>query len=366
VSVLFISACLHAGANSDTWKKYNNIMDDGDSYVGEGVSQASEFNGDAMKAADTARQRARASLAESIRVHIASETTESVQGGAKGVTETIESRSKESADLAIENVHLREFPDFPDPGKTTVLAYVSKEDYLRQMAHQGVPVYRPQWGVSVGYDLYPNSLMTKLVQASDKYASPALAATNQGPGGLGEIYPGTPGPLSGYDVAFTSPYGLLDVAYYQQNLDVWQDAFCDSCDSNGNGINNYSTYPFSMTLLLVQAGYDWTPWLWRLQPFVPLRAGIGFLGLDNTGLAGEYNYSATLYEVSGGLGLRWWLNGEFSLEFSANENVALGSEALKSKQQGGTQSFYFLRTATAPNVDLGEYNLHWGVKWSGF
>jgi hypothetical protein len=363
--VLGLTLCaglLRADADKDTWKKYNNLIDDSDLYTGEGVVQVSEYGGDPAKAGEAAVQRARAALAASIRVHVSSETKETIKGNAQSVTETIETKSSEATDLAIDNVHTREFKDFPDPGKTTVIAYVSKEDYRRQLAGVAVPVYRPQFGVAVGVDLLDLQSFKALVSRSAVFNQNRPAPVTSG-AAVNIIMPSVPGSMFGYNLAVTWPFLVLEAGYYQQNILLWslhRNSATTSSDS-------YRTDAYSVSVLMLEAGYDWTPRLWRLQPYVPLRVKAALLNMNDTDFAGQDDYHVDLYGASAGLGVRYWLNGEFSFEASGTYNLALNSGILQGKSSDfSDRTLHFTPTDAAPALDLSGLQLHAGIKWSGF
>src|SRR6266852_388429 len=92
---LFLSAAPGLSAASpDLWDKYNNLTDRSDTYVGEGLAKASEFSGDANKALQAARQRAREDLASAVRVQVSSQTSESLELKGGKATEAFSSQGQ--------------------------------------------------------------------------------------------------------------------------------------------------------------------------------------------------------------------------------------------------------------------------------
>ncbi len=116
-------------------------------------------------------------------------------------------------------------------------------------------------------------------------------------------------------------------------------------------------------MLVLEAGYDWTPWLWRLQPFVPLRLRWASIGLQNQTLEGKFG--AQLYGASAGLGLRYWLTGELLFEGGLAADIPFNSQELGGDNDYGGP-FHITKDAAAPALALDGTQLFARVKWAGF
>src|SRR5262249_3510563 len=110
---LFAFAAAGVHAASPEQKVYDGIMSDSELYAGEGVVSLDSFGGDLEKAKASARERARANLVESIKVHVVSKTTDTQSQGAAGSKEEIHSQSSSSADLELENIQYKALAAFP-------------------------------------------------------------------------------------------------------------------------------------------------------------------------------------------------------------------------------------------------------------
>jgi hypothetical protein len=309
-------AALSAGLRadqSDAWAQYNHLKDDSDAYVGEGIAKLEEFGGDPDKAQEAARQRAKADLAGAIKVQISSVNTESIRADKEGVSEQLSSKSSASSDLSIENVKTRVFIDLPALGKVTVLAYVTKEDYRRQLAGKKVSVYLPEYGL-------------KLMM--------------MGGGNDWENHQYNQGLDLGIELMFKS--FILGVGGKSDHSD-------ELVVGNVGGVQQHLVPEAKFTQ--VDLGYNWTPWALRLQPFVPLRLHYQHVELN---LEAPYPANeADLFGASAGLGLRFWPSDFFALEATISQGFPFNKVTVN--QVGYVVDLY----DGGPQFDV-------GLLWSGF
>src|SRR5258708_6643732 len=151
-----------------TMRAYMYIKEDSDRFVGEGVAELKEFDGDSVKALAAAKERARGDLASNVRVQVSSDTAEKLESKNGKVTEELKSESKSHADVALENVKYMEFKDFPEKGQMTVLASLSKEDYRRQLAGKKVSVYLPENSLRFGAGYTVNDSTVRIARDSNR------------------------------------------------------------------------------------------------------------------------------------------------------------------------------------------------------
>lgn len=359
LGLLFCLLPAFGAAKSSAMDSYLYIKEDESQYCGEGTAGAGEF-GDAARASKAARERALEALAGAIRVQVTSKTSEKIESKGGKSSEEIRSEGESRVEITLNNVKYLELPDFPDRGKLTVLAHLSKEDYLRQLAGKGAAVYRPQFGLSVGVDMLNLDSFSALVRRSAAISSPNYGGVSSSGGN--EAMPMVAGTMVGYAAELSWPFMLLGAAYFQQNQNIW--GVHRSPTAPPGMQDTYSTNLYSLTMLELHAGYDYIPWAWRFQPYLPVRVRAGFLELKDTVLQGTYK--ANLYGASAGLGLRYWLNGEFSLEGGAMANLALNSASLSGggSQFGGTLAI--TPSESAPALDFSGSQFFAKIKWSGF
>jgi hypothetical protein len=296
-------------SKSAAMKSYMYIKEDSDRFVGEGVAELKDFEGDALKAAAAAKERARGDLASNVRVQVTSDSSEKTESKDGKVTEELKSASQSHADVALENVKYMEFKDFPDQGQVTVLASLNKEDYRRQLAGKAIPLYRPKYGLRLNF--------SEFVPTQD-------------------------------------PNGNFTNGLHSLGLDLqWMDwvAGLSSYGSNG-GQEGY--------MILAELGYDWTPWASRFQLYVPLRLKGGFVqeydsSNNNPGDAGGSGGANAYYAAAGGLGLRFWPNDSLSVDLNAM--WVQGLNTAKPDKPNGSDLKAF--TLTGPEFQA-------GISWSGF
>jgi hypothetical protein len=306
IPCLLAASLLH-GADSDVWKKYNNLIDDPDLYVGEGVAETTEFHGDANKISQAAHERARAALASSIRVHVSGQTTESVQSGPHGLTESVESGSKSQVDADLEGLRYRDFSDFPGPGKTTTLAYLSREDYRRQLAGRKAPVYASEFGIRFGLSPY--------------------------------LWPSSMQPILEHSWQWGQGAGQNSTDHVGYSLDfLWRGWVL------GGDIEKGAPGGFQIFSL----GYEWAPWNTRLQPWFPLRAEVAGVQYNNN--------PAVATGASLGAGLRFWFTEGLAFEGLCVWHQGITSGTLAYGDGSGEQAQF----------SLNGLEVKASIQWSGF
>jgi hypothetical protein len=292
----------------DLWDQYNHLKDDSALYVGEGQAKASEFGGDEAKARQAARERAREDLAQAVRVQIQSSTQESIQSKDGQVHEALSSQGQSQADVALENVKVRDFKDFPHAGEQTALAYVGKEDYRRQVAGKKVQVFRPEWGL----------------KAKTVFGNTAFEA---------EDY--EKGLCLGLELLFRDFILGVDGAHDHRDLLL------------ASGLQTGVDYKFTD----LELGYNWAPWAMRFQPFIPLRLGDQLITLN--ALADQPSVQGALLYAGAGAGLRYWPTDAFALEASLIYRKGLSTLSLE-------------QPGLSINADISGLQASVGLLWSGF
>jgi hypothetical protein len=313
--LLLGSVCAAEAPSTDesATRAYIYLKQDPDLFVGEGVATAKEFDGDEIKALAAARERAKAALADSVKVSIHSEVSEKTQSQDGKVSEDLKAESKSQADVSLENVKFLELKDYPGTGKETVLASLSKEDYRRQLAGKKVSVYLPQWGLQV--------------------------MARQG-GNDWEQQQYNQGLDLGLELLFKS-----FIVGLSAKTDDDQELIKTTNPNGGHDITPQAKYT------QVDLGYNWTPWAFRFQPFVPLRLTYEHIQLN---LADPYPPAeADLFGFSAGLGFRYWPADSFALEVSLRDGWRFNTVTVK--QQAYQADLY----AGGPQFDI-------GLLWSGF
>jgi hypothetical protein len=292
---------------------YVYIRQDSDLYVGEGIAKLSDFDNDPAKASAAAKERAMADLASSVQVRVHSETTENLESKNGKMDEDIKSRSQSQADIVLDNVKTMEFKGMPDQGSVTVLASLSKEDYRRQLAGKGVKVYLPELGLRIGGILsFPSTDDLHGDQPHHPGGDPA------GP----EL-----------DFIWRSFYLGYQIQFDQYGAP--------------------GQMPKSYTISAINLGYDWTPWAWRVQPFVPLQIQYAYWDMDPS--------FAQTFEASAGLGLRLWANDSVAFQIQGTWNQGLWGGGIY--QSGGN-----LLAVNGHDAQVAMTGPEWaaGITWSGF
>jgi hypothetical protein len=354
ILLLVLLAAPLAAANPA--KRYLSLKDDADLFVGEGAADLKEFGGDGLKALEAAKERARAALASSIQVRITSETTETSSNGKGGSTEEIQSRSRSLSDLVLENTHLEDFVDFPDKGRITVLATVSKEDYRRQLAGKAVKVYRSQYGLRLGVWGMALPSTEALLASGQAYPADGKPVTMGGEDS--NVFVGTGGNNSGNGQLKGG--GGIPIGFALEF--IWR-GFVASLNMQAREAelyvlskdsSRYFVTGSNITLAMAQLGYDWEPWAWRLQPFFPLRLNVANSSWNQ--------YMAVATGASAGAGLRYWPNDSLSFEVSFRAMVGIsGSEY--TQDDGRVLK---VRQNQAPRLDLSGSQTLVALQWSGF
>jgi hypothetical protein len=358
--LLFSAVCLAspAWAASASMKLYSQLKQDDSLYLGEGEAELKDFDGSAAKALDAARQRAKGSLAESIQVHISSATQEHLGLDKGQASESISSTTQSQASLDVENIHYAELKDFPETGQITVLASVSKVDYQRQLAGKKAPVYQPQWSLSLGVMESRWGSLHDFSQASRDQRN-AYVSTHS-PTGQDWSNPDMLDGLLGYSLEVGWRGLILGFDYFQTDLKVWKVHF-----NSLNPAGAYFTSNYALTRMDGEVGYDWAPFAWRVQPFLPLRLKVSQTYLRSLQTQGLHQ--ATLWGSSLGLGLRFWVNPELTLEVGASQDIPFGNATLDGDNWwDGPFKLSLSPDVNAPPFSLNAMNYIFRVRWSGF
>jgi hypothetical protein len=311
-----LAAAEGAGTTAMEMKSYVYIKQDGSLYVGEGVADLKEFGGDFARAVVAAKERARLDLASGIRVEVSGETSEIQEASGSQVREDIKSSSSSRVLLNLENVKYMEFKSLPEQGQVTVLASLSKEDYRRQLAGKAVPVYAPENGLELSY----------------------------GPGGFGEgnwlVGRGNESYL-GVDVLFRSFVLGLE---------------------NGSGVLRFpnavmDNSELTVSLWNLEFGYDWTPWHWRFQPYVPLR-----ILAENVGIK-ELSSGTNVAGAEAGLGFRYWPTDSLAVDLNVRYDQGFNQRELIGKNGAPVFDTDSRTNVLASTTGVG---IRLGLMWSGF
>lgn len=336
---LLLALALPLGAAEAAAKRYLSLKEDGDLYVGEGVVELKEFPSSELKALEAARERARAALGNAIQVRIRSEISETSSSGKGGSSEELSAKSSSLTDVVLENVHSEDFLNFPKEGRITVLAWVSKEDYRRQLAGQKVPVYHHQWGFKVGTGPMRIGSVGDLMDSVKDYISPI----------------GIRGTVDKSPIAFplAVELGWRGWALGLQSWSLQIDTY-DFGNSSGTTTSSPNRHDYSFNALLFQVGYDVAPWSWRLQPYAPLRLEAAMVNF------GPYN--ANLAAATAGLGLRFWATDSLAIEAAGSYRVGLNSSTLVSRSGEELK----LGSGAIPTISMTGFQGQAGLRWSGF
>jgi hypothetical protein len=210
-------------------------------------------------------------------------------------------------------VKFLELPGLPEKGQVTVLASLSKEDYRRQLAGKKVSVFLPERGLKI-------------------------KATGDAPNWL---------------VGHYNPGLNLGLEFLYGSFIFGGESEIDKVDSpNDHGLKSSPQYGGApspdVSRLGLEAGYNWTPWAMRWQPFFPLRLQYQWVS--------EHQLDANLFGASAGLGLRYWPTDAFALELTAR--YALGFNTVQ--MQAYPAGFDPLQ------ANLSGVIMDIGLLWSGF
>lgn len=326
-----------SAAKKSQQRVYDGIMSDGDLYAGEGVVSLSSFGGDAAKAKASARERARANLVEGIRVRIVSKTTDTQSHGAAGDKEEIKAESSSSADLELEGIQYKTLEGFPEEGKLTVLASLSKEDYQRQ-ADQRVLAYRPLHALRLWGGVIDNARMNQLEESNT--GNPKDAPVLSGPSNNGNNQSimsfGGDFYWKSFFVGFGASFARSGLYLYRPDLGGYQ--------LNTSAWSN----------LMVKLGYEWTPWATRLQPVIPVQVEYDFMNWDP-------NFAQSL-AVAGGLRLRYWTSDRVAFDVGGLWHQGLTSSTVSGR---GGEAIYYKPGSTLEWNGTG-IEATVGVLWNGF
>lgn len=354
IVLVLCASCLYAEADKDTWKKYNALKDDSDYFVGEGVAKVAEFNGDEDKAVEAAKERAREDLGRAVAVEVKSMTSEKIESGPTGISEELKTEGHSASQVKLENVKTREFKGFPSDGKITVLAYLSKEDYRRQLAGKSVQLYRPERGLRIIF----GQISPRWLEDFANWSQLQIQSTLNNPQLMNATRPSWTG-VSSYNLgveAFWRDF-VLGLSYSQWSMNTY--AY--------GGSNPQLGGQFSVTALSLQAGYDWTPWAWRLQPYLPLRleatnlSSNFLMGVNGPIGAQSGGYTANednmLFGALIGLGLRYWPFDSLAFDVCYRQHEGFGGSSVNviSEQKSGNLG-----------VSLNSWEWQVSTVWSGF
>lgn len=356
LTLLFLSALTAplSAADKEIWDKYNNLKDDGDLYVGEGLAKASEFGGDVDRAKQAARERAREDLGASVRVEVRSKIQEQASQANGQSSESIKSSGQSESAVTLENVKFREFKDFPHDGDDTVLAYLSKEDYRRQLAGKAVSVYRPQFGVGITGGILNLSSMAALQNLDIKDDS------NTSQNGIGASMNFHSMQASQVGVKLSWPFLVCEVSYATGSTLLY--ANDGQLAETAHGPSYYQSQNYSVSLLEAKLGYDITPWAWRYQPYLPLRLLAGTFEMEDSNNA--RTSPALLFGASAGLGFRYWFMDGLALELSVEWQQ--GFNSFDPEFPPSNHRLQIDATDYTPPLDLSGLEFQAGLRWSGF
>jgi hypothetical protein len=300
-------------AQSPAEHTYIAMKQDSDIFLGEGVAELKDFDGDKLKTRAAAKERALGDLAANVSVEVKSQSSEKLESKDGKVSEELKSQSSSQADLKLDYVKYVELDEFPGSGQVTVLASLDKEDYRRQLAGKAVKVYRPEFGFRISGVLgLPDTADLHLDQDHHPGGDPAGV---------------------GLDIVLQSFYFGYQIQF----------------DQTGGTDQN----PKSYTINALHLGYDWVPWAWRVQPFVPIQVQYSYWDMDPS-------FAQTI-EASAGLGLRFWANDTVAFQVQAAWDQGLWGGAIY--QSGGnslTVNGHDAHVAmTGPQFGA-------GITWSGF
>jgi len=319
---------------------YKGLMSDSDLYVGEGQVTLDDYAGDLMKAQSAGRERARGNLAEGIRVKIRSVVTDTQVSDGKTSTQKIEAQSQSVAELELENIQYKYLINFPENGKLTTLASLTKEEYQRQMDRR-VLAYRPHRALR----LHAGSIILQSMEKMNAY--------DNFPSGL------SPQPMVS---------GAPSQSFVSYGADFYWDAwFVGASISSGSkhpvlydptDPYNQSGYRESTELFNIyhfRAGWEYTPWATRLQLVVPLQVEYALLDW--------YAYGAQGFGVAGGAVARFWASDRTAFDFGVKWHQGLGSVPIKRNNNGYELQFKpgvpALFALDGPEVVV-------GAIWNGF
>ncbi len=339
--VAFASVGLGAAANENE-KVYQGLMGDSALYTGEGIVALDAYGSDLGKARSSARERARASLVESIKVRVVSQVKDTQSSGPGGEKQTIESQSVSIADLEVEEIRYDYFENFPKKGQLTVVASLGKADYERQLVGKRASRFRPEWGLGVVYQFSTYFYFDEFFKEQSRRIQSGAYILKPGintPGGS------TTDSVQGIGLQFRyREFSLLISNELIEGLTV---ATYDST------VGQYGLETKNLEIIGAELGWDYAPWALRLQPYLPLRARLHHVGLGG--------YDAWVTGLATGLGLRYWASDSFFLDFSGRYVQSLNRAELQ--RQGRPIS-----TGPASNVAWCLSAAQWQVNltWTGF
>jgi hypothetical protein len=333
-------------AQSPAERTYIAMKQDSDIYLGEGVAELKDFDGDKLKARSAAKERARGDLAANVSVEVKSLSSEKLESKDGKVSEELKSQSSSQADLKLDNVKYVELDEYPEPGQVTVLASLNKEDYRRQLAGKTTPVYRPEYGIKL--DAWGLSLpsFNTIEDSGTNAANLPLAGGNGSSSNSNSngATTGSTGDTPGIGMEFVWKDFSLGLDYYSKDMQVY--LYHPSA-------GNYDRITDGLSLAMVSLGWQWIPWDWRVQPFFPV-------GLD--GAFSDFNYfQAYGAGAFAGAGLRYWPSDSFSIELSWRYLQGFNDADYEKAGQP-----MLLRPGQQADFSLTGQQTRAAIQWSGF
>jgi hypothetical protein len=299
------STCLHADEAAAP-QAYADIKSDLSLHLGEGSAALGDFRGNPFEAERAALAQARASLAESIQVRVSVLTSDTVIAGSKEANQVLESRSHSVSVVNLEDISTRAFLNYPEAGDLSVLAWITDKDYhavlgarLDDSPHGGLEIMAGYYALS---DL--------------------VSLTSSQPGGAGSLQASPLKNLTPFGLEFSrGPYLFgLEVAFMTPSFIQWVP------DQAGQG-GSYTLASFQGAgMAAAWLGYDWAPWKWRIQPYIPLRAKAGLIQFAP--------WNSKFFGAAAGLGLKLWLSNHVAIDLQGLWNA--GPEEAIGNSGGGT------------------------------
>jgi hypothetical protein len=313
----------------DQQKVYDGIMSDHDLYAGEGLVSLSSYGGDLTQAKTSAKTRARAALAETISVRIKSTVTDTMNKDG----DKVEAKAESVSDLELQDVQYKVLEGFPKEGQLTVLASLSKEDWLRQNDKRLLS-FRPLRALRLWGGMIENFSLSALPK--DPPAGPIINASNGSSGGGVTSF--------GADFYWTSWVFGLGTSSVHRNPYIWQPRSAA-----------YEQIDHPAAIVHAKLGYEWTPWATRFQAVLPLQLEYNYLDWDP--------YFSQSFGVASGLRLRYWSSDRVAFDFGClwhqglgqSEFIGRGGDSMVLDPSGKLAYF----SANAPELSA-------GVVWNGF
>lgn len=346
--LLALASGLAAGPLEDASADLARARRDSGLYVGEGVADAKDHGGDALKAWFKAREDARAALALAVQARIRSRVSQTITVSGGRSVESVQAESSSESDVNLRNIGYREYRGLPGPGQVTVLAFITKEDYRRMLAGLQQRAFHPENGVMLGVRFKDLAGLRGLLEASQAAQSAAPDLPQYANKGKATV-----GPAPAYLFPMIEAHWrdlYAGVGWHHNTLGVY--AF----DAAADQVYRHSQH--TLNAFLYELGWDWAPWDRRLQPYFPLRLQAAHVELQSSSKSRSVSYPAWLYSATAGLGLRFWANEKVALEGAGLWSLPLNRAELSGLRLSPGKD--------APAIDLGGFELLLRVRYSGF